>query len=162
METPRWNQFICKADLKQHLLKEVRKSISLRLFPFSSTISNPGHCAPESHSKVLTLDHWLATWITHLRWGKQTCKSTRHLALGGNLHLQNREFPFMIGESKYRKYWWKMNERKRGNVAFLDMTWLSQFRTMPGNERDLVPLLGSRVSLTRGFTIAPEKSSHFL
>lgn len=49
-----------------------------------------------------------------------------------------------------------MDQRKGGNVALLDMTWLSKFRTMPGNERDLTPLSDSRVSPTGGFTIALE------
>lgn len=67
-----------------------------------------------------------------------------------------REFPLWIGESEYIKNGCKVDQRKGGNVALLDMPWLSKFRTMPGNERDLTPLSDSRVSPTGGFTIALE------
>ena len=48
--------FICKADLKHHLLKEVRRSINVRRHPLSPLPSNPSHSAPESHAKQVLPD----------------------------------------------------------------------------------------------------------
>lgn len=47
-----------------------------------------------------------------------------------------------------------MDNRKEGKMALWDMTWLSKFRNMPGNERDLAPLADSGASPRRGFTSA--------
>lgn len=52
--------FICKADLKHHLLKKVRRSINVRRHPLSPLPSNPSHSAPESHAKQVLPD---LAWI---------------------------------------------------------------------------------------------------